>query len=122
MTSTVHVAVQNSIGGKMSDLIRREDAINALVNLTCYGIEEMRNLCESSVADSEGWLGGIRDAVDEIEALPSAEPERKTGKWIEHKMLSRDYAKIYYQHDCCCELYESPYRFCPYCGAEMKLS
>ena len=62
-----------------------------------------------------------REMLNEIDNLPSAEvPERKTGKWSEHKMLSRDYGKIYYQHDCCCELYESPYRFCPHCGAEMK--
>ena len=41
-------------------------------------------------------------------------------EWTEHKMLSRDYGKIYYQHDCCCDLYESPYQFCPYCGKKMK--
>ena len=41
-------------------------------------------------------------------------------EWTEHKMLSRDYGKIYYQHDCCCYLYESPYQFCPYCGKKMK--
>ena len=57
--------------------------------------------------------------------LPSAEPERKKGEWEEgewimHKMLSRDYGKIYYQHDCSCNLYESPYPFCPNCGMKMK--
>lgn len=41
-------------------------------------------------------------------------------EWTEHKMLARDYGKIYYQHDCCCDLYESPYQFCPYCGKKMK--
>lgn len=41
-------------------------------------------------------------------------------EWTEHKMMSRDYGKIYYQHDCCCDLYESPYQFCPYCGKKMK--
>ncbi len=53
-----------------------------------------------------------------------AEPERtakvEEDEWTEHKMLSRDYGKIYYQHDCCCDLYESPYQFCPYCGKKMK--
>ena len=44
----------------------------------------------------------------------------KEDEWTEHKMLSRDYGKIYYQHDCCCDLYESPYQFCPYCGKKMK--
>ena len=47
------------------------------------------------------------------------EKEGKKGKWNEVKLLSRDYEKIYYQHDCCCDLYESPYPFCPNCGIEM---
>lgn len=47
------------------------------------------------------------------------EDELKKDKWIEHHMLSRDYGKIYYQHNCCCNLYESPYRYCPNCGMEM---
>lgn len=63
----------------MSDLIKRKDVIDALVNLTCYGIEEIENLCNASVADAEGWLGGIKEAIDEIKLIPSAEPEPK---WI----------------------------------------
>lgn len=104
----------------MSDLIRREDAINALVNLTCYGIEEMRNLCESSVADSEGWLGGIRDAVDEIDALPSAEPERHRGEWIDGMSYVNSHWRV------CSVCHESApdscggYKFCPNCGADMR--
>lgn len=47
------------------------------------------------------------------------EKKGKKGKWNEVKLLSRDYGKIYYQHDCCCDLYESPYPFCPNCGIEM---
>lgn len=106
----------------MSDLIKREDAINALVNLTCYGIEEMRTLCDASVADSEGWLGGIRDAVDEIEALPSAEPERKTGVWISvesNTVNGRCSVCGYESH-----LYENDVygeHYCPNCGAWLRL-
>lgn len=70
----------------MNDLIEREKAIEALVNLTCFGIEEMDNLCNASVADSEGWIGGVRDSIREIETIPSAEPERKTGEWIPFTM------------------------------------
>lgn len=48
------------------------------------------------------------------------EDELKKDKWVEHQILSRDYGKIYYQHNCCCNLYESPYRYCPNCGMEME--
>ena len=55
-----------------------------------------------------------------LEWLNTEFEQKKNGKWIEHEMLSRDYKKIYYQHDCCCKLYESPYQYCPNCGMEMK--
>ena len=56
------------------------------------------------------WLNSEYECKDEL----------KKDKWVEHHMRSRDYAKIYYQHDCCCDLYESPYRYCPNCGMEME--
>ena len=65
----------------MSDLISRKAALDAIVNLTCYGIGEMENLCKASIADSEGWLGGILETVHELQALPSA--EERTAK-LEH--------------------------------------
>ena len=107
----------------MSDIISRQNAIDALVNLTCYGIEEMRTLCDASVADSEGWLGGIRDAVDEIEALPSAEPERKKGRWIYDTERVWHDGGIYVQYhcsECRFQIIGSLYNYCPCCGADMR--
>lgn len=118
----------------MSDLIRREDAIDALVNLTCYGVEEIENLCNASVADSEGWLGGIRDAVTELESLPSAEPERKKGEWIEISWSEPDpnvcctsYSIQSAKCSICGKYHTTPYLhslvyfpYCPNCGAEMR--
>ena len=47
--------------------------------------------------------------------------KERNGRWIKYlKMISRDCGKIYYQHDCCQNLYESPYKFCPNCGMEME--
>lgn len=74
----------------MSDLIRREDAFKAIVGLTTQKtVDDIEILCDASVADSEGWLGGIRDALREVEYIPSAEPERiikigqRSGKTLE---------------------------------------
>ena len=64
----------------MSDLIRREDVFKAIVGLTTYKtVGDIEILCEASVADSEGWLGGIRDALKEVECIPSSGTEQR---WI----------------------------------------
>lgn len=64
----------------MSDLIRRQDALQAIIGITtCENAEGIEIHCDASVADSEGWLGGVRDALRAIEDIPSAEPERR---WI----------------------------------------
>lgn len=120
----------------MSDLIRREDVFKAIIGLTTYKtVDDIEILCEASVADSEGWLGGIRDALREVEYIPSAEPERKTGKWIDEKINS--YTSRTYCSECGSSapfVYESDdyygnhahgetakTNFCPNCGADMRL-
>ena len=95
----------------MNDFIRREDVFKAIVGLTTYKtVDDIEVLCEASVADSEGWLGGIRDALREVEHIPSAEIERK-GEWISHE-----------NYDECskCHCFTSVgFNYCPHCGAEM---
>lgn len=63
------------------------------------------------------WTKVIRQTVEEIRSQRS---ERKKGEWTEYKKSFGVYGQIYYQHDCCPNLYESPYHFCPNCGAEME--
>lgn len=92
----------------MSDLIRREDAIEILSERA----ESLRGM--------QGDLGGAcRGAMRIIESLPSAEPERKKGKWSNYK-----------DEHCCsvchsvvisdCWDDEIRYDYCPYCSAEME--
>lgn len=45
---------------------------------------------------------------------------RPTGKWKEIAVRVNGYGAIYYQHDCCCEIYKSQYNYCPNCGADMR--
>ena len=60
----------------MDDLIKRQDAIDAM-----YKIVE-RNLDSSVFEDDLSENPHIDVIVDELENLPSAEPKQKTGKWI----------------------------------------
>jgi NADH pyrophosphatase NudC (nudix superfamily) len=70
-------------------------------------------------------VGAVRSIVDHVEAMPSAQPERKKGKWINDKGL--------YKCSVCNELWcdwwascvsiermnkNMPY--CPKCGARMQ--
>ena len=60
----------------MSDLIDRQKAIDAIMKLQPYKTKrELVNRIEASIADAEGYLGGIAMALDEIEDLPSEHPE-----------------------------------------------
>jgi hypothetical protein len=110
----------------MSDLIRRQDALQAIIGITtCENAEGIEIHCDASVADSEGWLGGVRDALRAIENLPSAEPERTKGEWIKHENPTLGQClKIVYECSVChkgvgCEYFVRR-SFCPNCGADMR--
>ena len=93
----------------MSDLISRQDAIDAM-----YQIVE-RN--RKPVFDDD-WAENphIDVIVDELENLPSAEPERKTGEWIHYEGQ--------FEYDWICSECDSASNFrsdyCPMCGAKME--
>ena len=57
----------------MSDLISRQAAIDALAKFVPYAI------CDES---TESYTNGLTDAYNLICQLPSAQPQRKTGRWI----------------------------------------
>ena len=67
LSTTARIAVRNLIGVKMSDLIRREDAIRIL--------SERAKSLQGIFGDLGGACSG---AVKIIKSLPSAEPEVKT--------------------------------------------
>lgn len=93
----------------MNDLISRRAAIDALGD------------------EPEVWSG--KDEYDQglnnqwhydrtaILAVPSAEPERKTGRWTIEDCHSATYKY------CCSECgahHRAMYDFCPHCGADMR--
>ena len=99
----------------MSDLISRQDAIDAMYRLEAEDIETY------GCSIPEGF--DAKPAVEALEALPSAEPERKKGEW---RHLGGD--------EWCCTncgyvlstegAWEHPKEqgkdYCEHCGADMR--
>ena len=92
------------------DLIDRQAAIDTLVKLTtCNGVRELFEYVQEHHL-SDMWSGGIVDAIDAVIGVPSAQPERKTGRWIDDNCS-----------ECGQYVYHGDVRnFCPNCGADMR--
>lgn len=100
----------------MSDLIRREDVFKAILDITAYDtVDDVEIHCDASVADSEGWLGGVRDALRTVEYIQSAKPERKKGHWKHVALFTRECS------ECRAQFHDLEYdNFCPNCGARLE--
>ena len=87
----------------MSDLIERQAAIEALIDTFTY-IDPMA-------------------LIDVISKLPSAQPERKKGEWIEKSEKLAPLNTIWWDECSVCGHHafnRMTTDFCPNCGAEME--
>ena len=85
----------------VKDCISRQAAIDAVVSAMIDG------------ADAE-LVEGV------MELLPSAQPERKKGKWIEHNPHNWGLGIIYECSECGYEMDCEEPNYCPSCGADMR--
>ena len=70
-----------------NDLISRQAAIEAVVGCTNCGTENVLRAYVTKHSLENGWTGGIVDALDAIEQLPSIQPDIircKDCKYCEH--------------------------------------
>jgi len=86
----------------MGDLINRQDAIDDLISRK-WLMEAFENYPFDTEKDKNRVIHVVRDTA------PSAEPERKTGKWI-----------VYYECPKCGEITKNFAEYCPFCGADMR--
>lgn len=97
----------------MGDLISRQDAIEAIKKNTF-------RLTVAEEQNAEGHVAWSADAVysdvmeGELLELPSAQPERKVGKWTEENACEFCGFKPWYERDI------HTLSYCPNCGADMR--
>ena len=96
----------------MSDLINRQDAIEYFMTNTNWHDEDGYTI---ENADEKRAL-----LTDYFNGVPSAEPERKKGHWIEQGLIP--YEGIRRRCSVCEKAYATyePFNFCPNCGVEMQ--
>lgn len=96
----------------MSDLIDRQAAIDAFEALDWYHQNISKDMVlGANSAEHQAWYKAD-DVYKTIEDLPSAQPERKTGKWF--------WTDGMYACDQCHAVLDDMSPFCPMCGADMR--
>lgn len=103
----------------MSDLISRKKAIEALdfeiVHMTVFSNDE-----KNGTNPLAQYNKGLEDGIKALKALPSAEPERKKGEWID----GLPYINSHWWVCSVCHVSapenHTGYNFCPSCGADMR--
>lgn len=102
----------------MSDLISRQDTIDRINEY----IEEYSEI-DSDGNHSEKWCA-MQEAKMTIENMPSAQPERKHGYWVESQehVYMGNSVKEWTNWYCseCDAPNDKPSDFCPSCGADMR--
>lgn len=100
------------------DLISRKAAIGAIMAHEMEEIDEKRK-----------WYNhGLLDAEIEVLDLPTAQSKPKKGKWIKRpdiKSFRKTNVPVFECSNCngiFCDIVANQdfYRYCPYCGAEMR--
>lgn len=97
----------------MDDLISRQAAIE----LAMQYCPDDDGSCSKADRD-------IRELLDDLETLPSAQPELKKGKWIVHPEVKNVYGGTYIECSQCGEKYVVQHmedeKYCRNCGAKME--
>ena len=70
----------------MADLISRQAAIDAIVAQTIgYTVDEIKAECDENIFKENGYLGGLKDAINAIEDMPPVQPETKRCDTCRHE-------------------------------------
>lgn len=99
------------------DLIKRSDAVAAIANLhVSHDREEIfKAYAENPHSMTTDFEGTLIDAINAVEALPSA--DRPQGEW---ERIPYSFVGGYRCSICGQKSLENHHNYCPNCGARMK--
>ena len=97
----------------MNDLISRQDALNQIMKKR-WALQMMD---DTHTADK--IMDGLRRAEIVINELPSAQPERKKGKWMGKPIAGYSTVRCSVCGDAFLEN-SGKWNFCPNCGADIR--
>lgn len=96
----------------MDDLIRRQETIDAILNLTnSKTIEELSEYIREHDLDGM-WSGGVKDAIDVVIGLPSQTTTVSIGR-------SKSGITMWYKCGNCCEPVDIKDNYCWNCGRRL---
>jgi len=108
--NSVSTPCQQDVNGDVIDRQAAIDAFNTNLNGLVVGGEE-------NAKTVENYLNGV---IEKIKCLPSAEPEREKGNWIEHNPHRWGLGIVFECSECGEEIECESSNFCPNCGADMR--
>ena len=103
-------------GEKVSDLISRQAAIDAVEKLY---LPQTKGETAAEEINRVAWRCALNCAEEMIGHLPSAQPERKKGKWIGKPLAGYCTVRCSVCNDAFIEN-SGKWNFCPNCGARMR--
>ena len=112
----------------MSDLIRRQDVIDALLKMDSIVTEERIEEMRVTVDDLIKKYKDLKDGIDQhLQNYSSEQRDRKKGSWIMHNTMVGEeaqcsvcYKTLYVNHPWDGLPYVKDLFFCPFCGADMR--
>ena len=109
----------------MSDLISRQAAIDAIDDVDWYHLDNRGEMVHgANSSEHQAWYKA-EDVYTALDSVPSAQPERKTGKWIKLDMHAHlaDHKCTACGQECYVPtcMGEPMYTYCPNCGARMEV-
>lgn len=87
-------------------------------------IEHFQRIIDATNTDGKynlGFIDGLEFCINHLSTMPSTQPERKKGKWI-NPSQNPEFANKDFFNDCsvCGFTTMDKSNFCPRCGAEME--
>lgn len=97
----------------MDDFISRNAAIDYL--MTNMGWRDEDGYEVDDADEKRAIITDLINGIPAVDAVPVVH-----GHWTRIHIKGKEYGKVYYQHENCVSLlFESPYHYCPHCGAKM---